>query len=84
MSLAEISNLSVLSLPISYNELWNPKHYTTAHESHDPAYSSAASAIYPLNTQGIGTGVVRVGSGSRWMGGIDMSRFNSPALTEGK
>ena len=24
VSLAEISNLSVLSLPISYNELWNP------------------------------------------------------------
>ena len=84
VSLAEISNLSVLSLPISYNELWNPKHYTTAHEAHDPAYSSAASAIYPLNTQGIGKGVVRVGSGSRWMVGIDMSRLYSPALTEGK
>ena len=47
VSLAQISCLSVLSLPISYDELWNPQHYTIAREPHDPADSSDTSALYP-------------------------------------
>ena len=52
VSLAEISALSVLSLPISYHELWNPQHYKTAHKLYHAADSSSTSALYPLDTQG--------------------------------
>ncbi|KAK0515794.1 hypothetical protein JMJ35_001828 [Cladonia borealis] len=80
VSLAEISGLSVLSLPISYDELWNPQHYTSAREPHDPAESSDTSALYPLNTQGVGMGMAREGLSDAWTVGVDVNRINSPLL----
>ena len=77
VSLAEISNLSVLSLPISYGELWNPQHYTIAREPHDLADSS--------NTRpGVGMGMAREGPSDTWTVGLDVSRTNSPCLSQGK
>ncbi len=84
VSLAEISYLSVLSLPISYDELWNPQHYTIARELHDPAYSSNTSALYPPNTQGVGKGMAQEGPSDTWTVGVDMNRIDSPSLPDGK
>lgn len=84
VSLAEVSYLSVLSLPISYDELWNPQHYTIVRESHDSAYSSSTSALYPPNTQGVGTGMAQEGPSDTWTVGVDMNRIDSPALSGGK
>ena len=83
MSLAEISNLSVLSLPISYGELWNPQHYTIACEPHDPADSNTR-ALDPHKTPGVGMGTAREGPGDTWTVGVDVSRINSPPLSQSK
>ena len=84
VSLAEISNLSVLSLPISYGELWNPQHYTIAREQHDQAGSSSTRAFYPLNTPGVGMGKARDGPGDTREIGVDMNRINSSSLSQSK
>ena len=84
MSLAEISNLSVLSLPISYHELWNPQHYTTAREPYDPADFSNTSAIYELDSQGVGMEIPWEGRSDTWTVGVDVNRMNSPSLSPGK
>ena len=84
VSLAEISGLSVLSLPISYDELWNPQHYTIAREPHDQTDSSNTSALYPLNFQGVGMGTPWEGLSDTWTVGADVNRMNSPSLSPGK
>ena len=84
VSLAEISNLSVLSLPISYNELWNPQHYTTAREPYDPADLSNTSAMYELDTQGVGMEIPWEGRSDTWTVGVDVNRIKSPSLSSGK
>ncbi len=35
ISLAEISNISVISLPISYHEIWNAEHYMSTYNHHN-------------------------------------------------
>ena len=80
VSLAEISSLSVLSLPVSYDDLWNPQHYRIARESHDPADSSNTSALYPLNTQGVGTETAQECPSDTWTVGADHNRMGSPLL----
>ena len=84
VSLAEISNLSVLSLPISYGELWNPQHYTIACEPHDPVDSSKTGALHPHKTPGVGMGTAREGPGDTWTVGVDVNRTNSPSLSRSK
>ena len=84
VSLAEISGLSVISLPISYDELWNPQHYTIARKPRNPTDSSNTSALYPLNRQSVGMGMAREGLSDTWTVGIDMNRINSPSLLPGK
>lgn len=80
VSLAEISSLSALSLPISYDDLWNPQHYTMAHEAHEPADSSKTNALYPLNTQGVGIGTAQECPSETWTVGVDTNRMGSPLL----
>ena len=84
VSLAEISGLSVLSLPISYDELWNSQHYTIAREPHDPADSSNTSSLYPPDPQGVGMGMAREGPSDTWTVGVDVNQINSPSLSHGK
>ena len=84
VSLAEISILSVLPLPISYGELWNPQHYTTACEPHDPANSSNTRALYPLKTPDIGMGTARESPGDTRTVGVDVNRVNTPSLSQSK
>ena len=84
VSLADISGLSVLSLPVSYDELWNSQHYTIAREPHDPADSSNTSALYPLGPQGVATGMAREGPSDTWTVGVDVNRRNSPSVSHGK
>ncbi len=84
VSLAGISNLSVFSLPIAYDDLWNPQHYTIARETHDSAHSSNTGALYPLNTQGVGIGMAQKDPSDTWTGGIDLNRIDSPLLSTGK
>lgn len=83
VSLAEISSLSALSLPISYDDLWNPQHYTIAHKSHEPADSSNTNALYPLNTQDVGIGTAQERPSDTWVVGADTNRLGSP-LIDGK
>ena len=83
MSLAQISSLSVLSLPISYDELWNPHHYTIARESHEPADFSNTNAGYPHNSQGVGMGNQECPS-ETWTVGVDTDRMESPSISDGK
>ena len=83
VSLAQISDLSVLSLPISYDELWNPHHYTIARESHEPADFSNTNAGYPLNSQGVGMGTHECPSETRTVG-VDTDRIESPSISDGK
>ena len=84
VSLAEISNLSVLSLPIAYGDLWNPQHYTIAREIHNPAHSSNTGALVPLNTQSVGIGMAQEGPSDIWTVGVDFDRVDSPSLSDGK
>ena len=84
VSLAEISNLSVLSLPISYRELWNPQHYTIAREPNEPAEPSSTRALHRSNTPGVGVRMVRDGPGDEWTVGVDLNRMNSSSLSQGE
>ena len=84
MSLAEISSLSVLSLPISYDDLWNPQHYAIARESHEPADYSKTNALYPLNNHCVGIGMAQECPSDTWTVGADTNRMGSPSLLDGK
>ena len=84
VSLADISNLSVLSLPVSYGELWNPQHYTIECEPHDPADSSNTRTLHPHKTPGVAIGAAREGPGDTWTVGVDVNRINSPSLSQSK
>ena len=84
VSLAEISSLSALSLPISYDDLWNPRHYTIARESHEPADFSNANALHPLSTQGVWIGATQECPSDTWTVGVDPNQMENPSLLDGK
>ena len=84
VSLAGISSLSVLSLPISYDELWNPQHYTIAHESHRPVNFSNTNDLYPPNTQGEGMGTAQECPSDTLTFDVYTNRMESPSLSDGK